>query len=199
MRTWVRKTAEDRGGLMFPDIGYAISKHKSGYMTMAYGWGNHGDVLEYNSTIDQYCDVEGPEPSDMQNDTFWIDLNKGVRELYFPARYQNSDDFPNDTAYPKISFALIDKPIDLEPISRKTAETIALNKAYHVGAYSFDSTLIVNIPKFVEASYYVSVNDPTKAKPHDAVYLAKSDQIHATRLPYSDSWDKWSLPPEYYS
>ncbi|KAL8836831.1 MAG: hypothetical protein Q9176_006064 [Flavoplaca citrina] len=238
VRAYRGKTAEYRGSPMFPDISYSVSKHRSGYRTMAYGWGNHGDVLDYNSTINQYCDVEGPEPSDMygdvfvkliplmipgglsKNDTFWIDLNKGVRALYFPARYQYSDDFPNDAAYAKISFvedsarnlvdasalifentlskALIDTPIDLEPINRKTAETIALNKEYHVGAYSFDSTLIVNIPKFVEASYYVSINDPSKAKPHDAVYLAKSDQIHATRLPYSDSWDKWTLPPEYY-
>ncbi|KAL8847487.1 MAG: hypothetical protein Q9221_007480 [Calogaya cf. arnoldii] len=93
---------------------------------------------------------------------------------------------------------LVDEPIDLEPINRQTADTIALNKEYHIGAYSFDSTLIVNVAKFIEASYYVSINDPSKAKPHDAVYLAKSDQIRAKRLPFSDSYDKWRLPPEYY-
>ncbi|KAL8942189.1 MAG: hypothetical protein Q9216_001797 [Gyalolechia sp. 2 TL-2023] len=238
VRAWMRKTAGYQGSPMFPDLTYSTHKHKSGYTTMAYGWGMHGDVLDANCTTNQYCDVEGPEPSDMygdvfvkliplmiprglgKNDTFWIDLNKGVRALYFPARYKYSDDFPDDAAYAKISFvedsarnlvdaapliftntvskALVDTPIDLEPIDRKTAETIALNKQYHVGAYSFDSTLIVNVPKFIEASYYVSINDASKAKPHDAVYLAKSDQIRATRLPHSDEGAHWTLPPQYY-
>lgn len=240
VRAWMRKTAGYQGSPMFPDLSYNTHKHKSGYTTMAYGWGMHGDVLDRNCTTNQYCDVEGPEPPDMygdvfvklipllipgglnydKNDTFWIDLNKGVRALYFPARYSYSDDFPNDAAYAKISFVedsarslidatplieanefskeLLDAPIDLELIDRKNSETIALNKAYHIGAYSFDSTLIVNVPKFVEASYWVSVGDASKSRPHDAVYLAKSDQIKATRLPYSDHDRKWTLPPEYY-
>ena len=218
-----------------------VFRAKCGYKTMAYGWGKHGDVLDSYCTTNQYCDVEGPDPTDMydnhssfvklipllipgglgNNDTFWIDLNKGVRALYFPARYTYSDDFPNDAAYAKISFVedsarnlvdasalifentlsklFVDEPIDLEPINRKTAETIALDKKHHIGAYSLDSTLIVNVPKFIEASYYVSINDPSQAKPHDAVYLAKSDQLRATRIPFSDSYEKWTMPPEYYN
>ncbi|KAL8998898.1 MAG: hypothetical protein Q9169_002117 [Polycauliona sp. 2 TL-2023] len=177
---------------------------------------------QVRSTVNKYCDVEGPDSAEMygdvfvkliplmipgglnsdRNDMFWIDLNKGVRALYFPARYQYSDDFPNDAAYAKISFvedsarslidasqlfdgnelskALIDSPLDLSNINRKTEGTIALNKAYHIGAYSFDSSLMVNVPN---------------AKPHDAVYLAKSAQIAATRLPLSKTW---ALPGEFY-
>ncbi|KAL8657225.1 MAG: hypothetical protein Q9226_002120, partial [Calogaya cf. arnoldii] len=114
------------------------------------------------------------------------------------------DDISNDAAYAKISFVensarnlvdasalifentfskmLVDKPIDLEPINRETAATIALNKEY----------------QFIGGSYYVSINVTSKAKPHDAVYLAESDRIRATRLPPSHSSDRWRLPPEYY-
>jgi hypothetical protein len=205
---------------------------------MAYSWGKYSDVFDSTCTTNQYCDIEGPEPDYMhseafvklipllipgglaKNDTFWIDLNKGVRALYFPARYQYSDDFPNDAAYAKISFvedsthnlidaeplifgntlskSWFDTAIDLVDINRKTVETIALEKKHHVGAYSFDSTIIINVPAFIEASYWVSINDSSRAKPHDAIYLAKSTSIKATRLPASDSWDNWTMPPEYY-
>ena len=214
-------------------------KHRSGYKTMAYGWGTHSDVLDSSCTTNQYCDIEGPNSDNMhdeafvklipllipgglaKNDTFWIDLNKGVRALYFPARYQYSDDFPEDAAYAKISFveegarnlidaeplifgntlskALFDSAIDLIDINRKTFDTIVLDKKHHVGAYSFDSTIIVNVPAFIEASYWVSINDSSKAKPHDAVYLAKSTSIKAKRLPFSDSYEHWRMPPEYYN
>lgn len=148
------------------------------------------------------------------NDTFWIDLNKGVRALYFPARYVYANDYPGDAAYAKISFVeegsrnlidasnlifentlsklLVDNPMDLTGITRKTAEVIKLDKAYHVGAYSFSKTLIVNVPAFIEASYWVSIGDASKAAPHDAVYLANSEDIKATRMPETDSYDKWA-------
>ena len=89
-------------------------KQRSGYATMAYGWGDHANVLDFTCETNEYIDVEGPPAKEMygepyvkliplmipgglaKNDTFWIDLNKGVRALYFPARYQYGDDFPND-------------------------------------------------------------------------------------------------------
>ena len=36
--------------------------------------------------------------------TFWIDLNRGVRAFYFPARFIYHPDAPGDTGYAKISF-----------------------------------------------------------------------------------------------
>ena len=235
-RAWMRKTGKATGNLIADAVaGTAFAKHKSGYTTMAYGWGNHADVLDANSTTNHYVDVEGPEPAEMygdvfvkfiplvipgglaKNDTFWIDLNKGVRALYFPARYVYHPDAPGDAGYAKISFvetssrSLIDAtnlifvntlgkslaatPINLEGITRKTAEVIQLNKDYHVGAYSFDSTLIVNVPKFIAASYYVSGGASRVENPHDALYLAKSVDIKASRLPPPDHW---ILPPVYY-
>ena len=202
---------------------------------MAYGWGDHANVLDANCTTNHYVDIEGPEPPDMEgdafvrfiplvipgglakNDTFWIDLNKGVRALYFPARYIYHPDAPEDAGYAKISFvenssrnlidakglifvntigkSLANTPIDLEGITRKTADTIQLNKEYHHGAYSFDSTLIVNVPKFIAASYYVSGGASRVENPHDALYLAKSADIKASRLPAPDHW---ILPPLVY-
>jgi hypothetical protein len=213
-------------------------KHKAGYTTMAWRWGDSSEVLEPASDKNLYCDVEGPWPADMSGDpfvkliplvipgglannkTFWIDLNKGVRALHFPARYRCSDDFPGDAAYAKISFVennatrnsidasglmfentvekwLADSPIDLKGITRETADMIQLNRAYHTGAYSFDSTLIVNVPQFIEASYFVAA-EPKRAKPHDSLYLAKSLDIKASRVHKSDSRNKWRLPPRYY-
>ena len=212
-----------------------IGKHKSGYATMAYGWGDHANVLDSACTTNKYVDIEGPEADDMygdvfvkfipllipgglaKNDTFWIDLNKGVRALYFPARYVYHPDAPDDAGYAKISFvdttspklidaknlifentkskALAKNPINLEGITRKTSETIQLNKEYHVGAYSFDSTLIVNVPKFIAASYYVAGGASQVENPHDALYLAKSADIKATRL--ADP-GHWILPPSEY-
>ena len=52
-----------------------------------------------------------------------------------------------------------------------------------MGAYSFDSTLIANVPKFIAASYYVSGGADHKENPHDALCLAKSADINAMRLP----------------
>lgn len=135
-------------------------------------------------------------------------------------RYKYSDDYPGDAAYAKISFVeddatrnlidaselmlnntvgkwLADSPIDLKGITRETADTIQLNIAYHVGAYSFDNTLIINVPQFIEASFWFA-GKPTRAKPHDSIYLAKSADIKATRVPKSDSYNNWRLPPEYY-
>ena len=215
-----------------------FSKHKSNYMTMAYGWGKHGDVLDSNCTTNQYCDVEGPDPAETygeafvklipfmipggldKNDMFWVDLNKGVRALYFPARYSYSDDFPNDAAYAKISFVensgrmLIDASkligentakkadnydgLNLAGITRETADKILLNRADHIGAYSFDSTITIYIPQFIGASYWVSIGNSVKGKPIDSIYLAKSADIKATRLPKWDSNRPWSLPPEFY-
>ena len=154
-----------------------------------------------------------------KNDAFWIDLNKGVRALYFPARYQYSKDYPNDAAYAKVSFVedgpsrqLIDgsammfvntlgklvlgQPADLSDISRATAENTALHREFHIGAYSFDSTLVVNVPKFIEASFEVAANFDG-ASPFDSIYLAKSADIKATRV--KNKQPKWELPPEYYT
>lgn len=236
-RAWMRRTNMPTGNLIADAIGgTAFTKHKSGYTTMAYGWGNHADVLDSTCETNHYVDVEGPEPPGMygdvfvkfiplvipgglaKNDLFWIDLNKGVRALYFPARYKYHKDFPEDAGYAKISFVeggasrklidasglifentigktLADNPIELEGITRETAETIGLNKEYHVGAYSFDSTLIVNVPKFIAASYYVAGGADRKDNPHDALYLAKSVDINAKRLPDPGHW---ILPPLVY-
>lgn len=153
------------------------------------------------------------------NDTFWIDLNKGVRALYFPARYKYSNDFPQDAAYAKISFVeggtrnLIDgsqlifentidkffggKGIDLTAITQNNANSLPLNKQYHLGAYSFDSTIVVNVPQFIESCYFVSTNP--SIRPYNSIYLAKSADIKATRVPPADSWDNWHLPSGVYS
>jgi hypothetical protein len=80
------------------------AKNRSGYTTMAYGWGNHDDIFDVN-VESEYIDVREPGkaseftgepfvwlvalpiPGGLAKwDTFWIDLNKGVRALYFPAR-----------------------------------------------------------------------------------------------------------------
>ena len=218
--------------------GTAFAKHKSGYRTTAYGWGDHADVLDANCKTNHYIDIEGPEPSEAYGDVFvkfiplvipgglaksnifWIDLNKGLRALYFPARYIYHPDAPGDAGYAKISFvenssrnlidakalifentkskSLANTPIDLEGITRKTAETIQLNKNYHVGAYSFDSTLIVNVPKFIAASYYVAGGAHSVENPHDAIYLAKSADIKATLFPKPPNYN-WRVPPSVYT
>lgn len=206
------------------------SKYRSCYRTMAYGWGNKDDVLDFNSTTNKYCDIEGYDAEDSVSqafakfvpllipgglkkvDTFRIDLNKGVRALYFPARYKFSDGLPGHAAYAKISFVdeyqhnLIDAhnlmdqhtfikqafnwSIDLDERARKTEETIALEKKYHTGAYSTNRTLIVNIPQFVDLSYLVA-KDP-KTAPYDALYLAKSAEISSTRYTASGG----NIPPK---
>ena len=207
-------------------------KARSCYTTMAWGWGTASEVLDQNSSKNLYCDVEGPWASDTtdqpfvkfiplvvpgglkNNDTFWIDLNKGVRALYFPARFVYSDDFPKDAAYAKISFVedgsrdLIDASdlmfmnglnkifggtdIDLSVYTRQNTDVVKLEKKPHLGAFSYDSTIVVNVPQFIESSYMVASNQ--RAKPHDAVYLAKSADIKATRIPKSDGGDNWRLP-----
>jgi hypothetical protein len=87
-----------------PAISRFGAKHRSGYTTMAYGWGNHDDIFNVN-VESEYSDVREPGkaseftgepfvwlvalpiPGGLAKwDTFWIDLNKGVRALYFPAR-----------------------------------------------------------------------------------------------------------------
>ena len=61
-----------------------------------------------------------------------------------------------------------------------------------------NSEICLSVPAFIEASYYVSINSPGKAKPHDALYLAKSADIKATRRPLTDDADNYRLPPSPY-
>ncbi|MCJ1348327.1 hypothetical protein MMC31_006558 [Peltigera leucophlebia] len=198
-----------------------FSKSRSGYYRIAYGYGKKVDIFDLGSTKNEYVVLEGPKDESWtgspivmlialpipgglkQNDTFWIDLNKGLRALYFPARYIYSKDFPGDAAYAKISFVekasrrIIDaKPLQEEntfgkefkpwfgditpPLSlatRENSELANLNIESTVGAYSFDSTLIVNVPQFIESCFLVSMNPSTSA--HDSIYLAKSTDIKA--------------------
>lgn len=200
---------------------YPFSKPKSGYSQIAYGYGKKVDIFDLGSTKNEYVVLEGPKDESWtgfpmvmlialpipgglkQNDTFWIDLNKGLRALYFPARYIYSKDFPGDAAYAKISFVekasrrIIDaRPLQEEntfgkevklwfgditpPLSlatRENSETAILNIEPTVGAYSFDSTLIVNVPQFIESCFLVSMNPSTSV--HDSIYLAKSTDIKA--------------------
>lgn len=230
----VRASRADSNGET--NVQFGFWQARSCYSTMAWGWGTASEVLDQNSSQNLYCDVEGPPPSYStdqpfvryialvmpgglkNNDTFWIDLNKGVRALYFPARYVYNDDFPNDAAYAKISFVedgsrqLIDAsdlmfmndlskvfgdtPLDLHDYTRQNTDVITLEKKPHLGAFSVDSTIIVNIPQFIESSFLVAYDQT--AKPHDAVYLAKSADLKATRVPPSDDGQNWRLPPEYY-
>ncbi|KAK2750603.1 hypothetical protein FQN57_002674 [Myotisia sp. PD_48] len=192
------------------------------YNSMAYGWGKKGDVLDRFSTVNKYIKVEGPVngytsmsplvklmmlpiPGGLKNsDMFWIDLNKGVRALYFPARFVLHDDKPDRAAYAKISFVeryernlmsakeimdentigkhLFDLEVDLTNKTRKTEETVKLPRANQVGAYSIHHSLIIDIPRFIESSFWVAT-DP-KAPVFESIYLAESANIQAT--PFTD-------------
>lgn len=197
-----------------------VFKSRSGYFNIAYGWGQKSDIFDLESKKNEYVVLDGPKDESWtgdpivklialpipgglkQNDTFWIDLNKGLRALYFPARYIYSKDFPGDAAYAKISFVeeksrpLIDatsliientvgkliKPWfgdtvpALSTLTRSNTDLANLNIEPTVGAYSFDSTLIVNVPQFIESSFLVSMD---LSSPHDSIYLAKSTDIKA--------------------
>ncbi|KAF4237715.1 hypothetical protein CNMCM8980_002374 [Aspergillus fumigatiaffinis] len=217
----------------YADITRIGAKNRSGYTTIAYGWGNKDDIFDVN-VESEYINVREPgKASELTGepmvwlvalpipgglakwDTFWIDLNKGVRALYFPARYVYNKDFPHDAAYAKVSFVeqgsrkLIDAAplmfetslaklfggpgVDLAELTRESATTIGLQSAQHVGAYSLEKSIIVNIPKFIEQSYLVATNQ--KASPHDAIYLADSKDISAKPRTPSDDW-KW--PQDYF-
>ncbi|KAL2843912.1 hypothetical protein BJY01DRAFT_248375 [Aspergillus pseudoustus] len=225
-------TTATQGRMMARALAPNADKHRTGYRTMAYGWGQLRDVFNTHTTVNEYAAIEGPEAPEMSgepfvrfvmlpipgglsgNNAFWIDLNKGLRALYFPARYVYSNDYPNDASWAKISFveegggrylidakqlkdqgadgtfgaAVNDLDTQLEEATRTAVNTTKLNEQYHIGAYSFDSTLIVNIPKFIDACFMVSM-DPTAA-PHDALYLAKAADI--TAKPYKI--DGWQYP-----
>ncbi|RJE24624.1 hypothetical protein PHISCL_03048 [Aspergillus sclerotialis] len=197
----------------------------AGYETIAYGYGNKDDIFDV-SVESEYIDINCgsvreftkdtlvqivalPIPGGLAKwDTFWIDLNKGVRALYFPARYVYNKDCPDDAAYAKISFVeqkerslvyaaplmlekalskLFDWPkVDLANVTRQTATTITLEKKEKIGAYSTDKSLIINIPKFIEQSFLVATN--REASPHDTIYIADSQDISAKRRVHSTEW-----------
>lgn len=194
---------------------------RSGYFNIAYGWGKKSDIFELESKKNEYVVLDGPKDESWtgdpivkfialpipgglkQNDTFWIDLNKGVRALYFPARYTYSKDFPGDAAYAKISFVnekscpfinakslMIEKTggkmvtpwfgdivPTLSTLKGSNTDLANLNIEPKVGAYSFGSTLVINVPQFIESSFLVSMN--LSASLQDSIHLAKSNDIKA--------------------
>ncbi|PWY94100.1 hypothetical protein BO94DRAFT_582504 [Aspergillus sclerotioniger CBS 115572] len=106
----------------------------------------------------------------------------------------SSDDYPGDAAYAKIS--LVDENqrqlVDAHELMDQYTglkQLFDFETRYHVGAYSVDSTLIVDIAKFVDACYLVSTN-PTAA-PHDALYLANATDIRGSRYEAKGS----NIPP----
>ncbi|OJJ67753.1 hypothetical protein ASPBRDRAFT_661119 [Aspergillus brasiliensis CBS 101740] len=145
-----------------------------------------------------------PIPHGFANsDTFWIDTNGGVRALYFPARFQLNEDCPNIGVYAKISFVeeksrefvyagpliadntmarLFDlEEADLSDVSRKVDKTVELHISPHYGADDPLQTVVVNVPKFIDACFGLYLPNPPL--PYDAVYVTHCENIHAKCWP----------------
>lgn len=157
-----------------------------------------------------------PIPGGLANaDTFWVDLNKGVRALYFPARYTFLNQQPELAAYAKVSFvedsdrslndatqmfewnefskAIFDTPIDPKDFTDPDREKVKLETRYHVGAYSTKMSLIINVPQFLDACFRASTDQTTDI--YSAISLADSTSIKATRRSHKSTWQ---LPPDYF-